>query len=215
MRQSLSHRLDYLVSDFGLWVRLYDANTVDPGHVETISQLRGLGVGNAIGDTGYVRSLNTTLSKWLAYRPLPKPSDAALEAALAPLRQDLLGLEGEALDDPHLDREVVGGKVFNVISAVASALGKPHLPLVLGSKAIHHVLPDLVPPIDNVTTAWFFTWGEGAASSTRAQATFMQAFEALHEVALRADPRRYVTGRGWRTSLSKVLDNALEGYRRG
>ncbi len=56
----------------------------------------------------------------------------------------------------------------------------------------------------------FFGWSTFDPQNYQ-QLTFSEAFELFAEVARRTQPSRLV-GKGWRTSTTKVLDNALIGY---
>jgi hypothetical protein len=42
--------------------------------------------------------------------------------------------------------------------------------------------------------------------------TFLQTHRGFCELARRVQPQQYVDGRGWRTSRTKILDNALIGF---
>lgn len=82
--------------------------------------------------------------------------------------------------------------------------------IVPGTKTMHHLLPDLVPPMDRAWTGAFFLWS--AAAPQYAQATtFERTFTSFSHMAVAAQPRQYV-GEGWRTSRTKILDNAVIGY---
>jgi hypothetical protein len=85
--------------------------------------------------------------------------------------------------------------------------------LVAGTKTLHHLLPDLVVPMDRRWTGMFFQLGSHEWQHPPNQhRAFLQAHRALCEVARRAQPQQYVDGRGWRTSRTKILDNALIGF---
>jgi hypothetical protein len=82
--------------------------------------------------------------------------------------------------------------------------------IVAGTKTLHHLLPDLVPPMDRAWTGAFFLWS--AAAPRYAQATtFTRTFTGFAQVAQTVRPGQFVGG-GWRTSRTKVLDNAAIGY---
>ena len=85
--------------------------------------------------------------------------------------------------------------------------------IVAGTKTLHHLLPDLVVPMDRAWTGTFFRFHlpewQDPASQRR---IFELAYTHFVVVAQRAQPAQYVTGQGWRTSRSKVIDNALIGY---
>lgn len=79
-----------------------------------------------------------------------------------------------------------------------------------GTKTLHHLLPDLVPPMDRAWTGAFFCWSTAAPQYAQ-QVTFSRTFAGLAEIAWTVQPARYV-GPGWRTSVSKLVDNAAIGY---
>lgn len=82
--------------------------------------------------------------------------------------------------------------------------------VVAGSKALHHMFPDLVVPIDRAYTQRFFGW-----PTPRFQydpiGCFTEAFASFARIARAVEPSRYV-GSGWYTSRSKVIDNAIVGF---
>ncbi len=111
------------------------------------------------------------------------------------------------LDSPILDVANAGARVWRLIKSVQLVENKAVL--VPSTKALHHVLPDLVVPMDRAYTRPFFGWHAPEFQSHQARC-FEHAFGAFHRVAKRANPRQYV-GTGWNTSLSKVIDNAVVG----
>jgi hypothetical protein len=82
--------------------------------------------------------------------------------------------------------------------------------IVAGSKTLHHLLPDLVPPMDRAWTGAFFLWSAAGPQSAQ-RVTFTRTFTGFAEIARATEPSRYI-GQGWRTSRTKVLDNAIIGY---
>lgn len=85
--------------------------------------------------------------------------------------------------------------------------------IVAGSKALHHVLPDLVPPIDRQYTFRFFT-GQKAVYGGEERA-FMEWFPLLCEVGRRCSDEiaAVVERRGFMaTGPAKVIDNAIMGF---
>ena len=85
-----------------------------------------------------------------------------------------------------------------------------HSLIVPGTKTVHHILPDLVPPMDRDWTGAFFLWS-AAAPQYAQETTFTRTFTGLTQIARDVQLTGY-TGGGWRTSTSKVLDNAIIGY---
>ena len=87
------------------------------------------------------------------------------------------------------------------------------VPIVAGTKTLHHLLPDLVVPMDRAWTGTFFQFHLPEWQDSGSQRRIFQlAYSQFAEVARRVQPQQYVTGQGWRTSRSKVIDNALIGY---
>jgi hypothetical protein len=82
--------------------------------------------------------------------------------------------------------------------------------IVAGTKTLHHLIPDLVPPMDRAWTGAFFGW-RLLDPQNRQTEIFSKALAGLYGVAVAARPSRLV-GAGWRTSLTKILDNAVIGY---
>jgi hypothetical protein len=81
--------------------------------------------------------------------------------------------------------------------------------IVPGSKALHHLLPELVVPIDRAYTQRFFDWANPTFQSFP-ERCFRQAFTAFARIARETQPQQY-EGSGWYTSRTKVIDNAIVG----
>lgn len=57
--------------------------------------------------------------------------------------------------------------------------------LVSGTKTLHHLLPDLFPPMDGKWTGRFFEWG---GSDLRSRQAFLAAWRDLQRVAAACHP---------------------------
>ncbi len=102
-------------------------------------------------------------------------------------------------------------QVWDVIASLRVSTSETRI--VAGSKALHHVLPDLVPPIDRQYTFRFFT-GQKAVQGGDERA-FIEWFPYFVEIARRCRPSiENVLGRGgfMATSSTKVIDNAIIGF---
>ena len=81
--------------------------------------------------------------------------------------------------------------------------------LVSGSKALHHLLPDLVVPMDRAYTQKFFGWHNPEFQYSQKRC-FTEALSAFTDIAARVKSEKFV-GNGWNSSRTKVIDNALIG----
>jgi hypothetical protein len=84
--------------------------------------------------------------------------------------------------------------------------------LVAGTKTLHHLLPDLVPPMDREWTGRFFGLHGPEWQGASQRRTFLKLYRTFVDVARQTAPQRFVTGHGWRTSRTKILDNAMISY---
>lgn len=80
--------------------------------------------------------------------------------------------------------------------------------IVAGTKTLHHLLPGLVIPMDHVWTGMFFKLHDPDWQQSQ-ERTFRRVYPQLMTVAQQVHPQQYVSGHGWRTSQTKILDNAL------
>jgi len=82
---------------------------------------------------------------------------------------------------------------------------------VANSKALHHLLPALVPPIDRAYTLRFFY--ADTTLSKGDEATFKEIYPYFHRIAVAR--REQITshlGTGMNTSETKVIDNAIVAF---
>ena len=103
--------------------------------------------------------------------------------------------------------------VWNVVSELQVGIGSTRI--VAGTKALHHLLPDLVPPIDRAYTVQFFFNNKNAIQGDESRQ--YEAFRLMysHVVAICHNNRREIKSRigsHMNTSFTKVVDNAIVGY---
>lgn len=126
------------------------------------------------------------------------------------LEQPIRMLSVLALADLTMEEiKNVSEQVWTVISGLHIGCGLTKI--VAGSKALHHVLPELVPPIDREYTIRFFfhhkTLSQGDAVA------FQEIYPRFHRIAVeRRGQIQLRIGRGMHTSATKVIDNAIVGF---
>jgi hypothetical protein len=214
-RDIVAARVGALIASFDRYLAVYDAQPAFrpdqlAAHRQTIELRRRAGsAAAAAADPEFAASLHRTLRAWgLGMRAsvlLPEP---ALAAALAAAIPALAELDDLRIDDPGLP-----DRATDHIWALVSGLGvvENQAKIVAGTKALHHLLPDLVPPIDREWTGLFFGYQPQRFQSGQ-QSLFHNMFATFRDIALQVDLASRVNGLGWRTSTSKLLDNAAIGY---
>ena len=109
------------------------------------------------------------------------------------------------------EAEAVAQDVWRIIERLR--VSRSETRIVASSKALHHVLPDLVPPIDRQYTFRFFT-GQNAVNHGDERA-FLEWFPLPCEIGTRCKGEIEAAlerGGVMATSRSKVIDNAIIGF---
>ncbi|QFU90192.1 hypothetical protein [Amycolatopsis sp. YIM 10] len=214
-RDLVEKRLDGLVAGFERYVEGYDqltpfTTTQAVTHRRTIAdRLAAGGVAAALDDREFVARLHRTLTAWrLGMRGSYLAPLDEFFAALQASRAAIIELEPLRIDDAA-ETGAVADRIWQVMDGLGVVNNKARL--VAGTKTLHHLLPDLVVPMDRRFTGKFFGLHPYEWQSDQ-QRTFRRLHAAFAEVARAVGPERYVTGTGWRTSRTKVLDNAMIAY---
>lgn len=103
----------------------------------------------------------------------------------------------------------VGDQLWNLIEGLAIVENRARV--VALSKTLHHLLPDLIPPIDREYTGRFFGW-HIPEFQTAQREIFETAWDAFRSVARQVDLDAHVGTAEWNTSPTKVIDNAIIGF---
>jgi hypothetical protein len=207
----------FLIADFPRYLQLFER---DPPfrrygqweyHFETIKRRRALGSAKAaLTDNEFLAGLYKTLQAWgIGIRGSKLRSAEEFASALRAKGSEIVALDGTAIDDPKMNAHETGQQVWHLINTLGIVDNKTRI--VPGTKALHHLLPELVVPIDRAYTQEFFCWHNPTFQHEQ-QRCFDQAFAAFAEVARKANPAQYVGQNDWHTSRTKVIDNALIGF---
>lgn len=210
-------RIDTLVADFDLCVEFYDCSIpfTRSGqyefHRRTIDRRIAIGsVEVAIHDEQFTELLYQTLQHWGIGRrasrivPLMEFRRTVADHAAQLIALELLTIEKVT----ESDVKSVSTSIDELISDLSIVENRARI--VAGTKTLHHILPNLVPPMDRAWTGAFFGWSTLDPQNSQAR-ILGEAFEAFADIARRTNPSRLI-GAGWRTSSTKVLDNAVIGY---
>jgi hypothetical protein len=169
---------------------------------------------NAACDQEFARSLRETLRSWkIGIRNAEVVSQAEFHHQLYQIASMLSPLEDYRIDDPGMNVHEIANSVWKIITHLDIARLRTTRKFVRnkvvgGTKAVHHLLPDLVFPIDRKYTETFFEWG---SFDIHPEECFKSAFHSVSEVARKVGLEKYLET-GWRNSRAKILDNAIIGY---
>jgi hypothetical protein len=213
-----------LVADFERHLAYYEANPpfARPkqlaAHRRTIDLRRRLGSAvAAVADDKFLDNLAETLIAWGV------GSHDAILVETPEFRSQMRrrAVEIAALDGILVDQAdtATGDRIWRIIRSLDIVLGRRTLKptqskLVGGSKALHHLLPELVVPVDRMYTAPFLLriQPQHFQNPSKEAETFRIAFESVRAVAKAANPAQYVDRSEWDISRSKVIDNAIVGF---
>lgn len=170
-REETKARVAKLIAGFEEYVQAYDHNppfSAERLHVyrTTVALRRQAGsVRSAVESNTFVGSLYLTLGKWRIGQHQSKlaPLDnfeAALRAVLPRMEQ----LERVAINGTGLQLNVTE-QVWQLIYALGVV--QNNAKIVAGTKTLHHLLPDLVPPMDREYTRPFFGFPDPALGDYR------------------------------------------------
>ncbi|MHB8463705.1 MAG: hypothetical protein ACYDH6_16590 [Acidimicrobiales bacterium] len=115
---------------------------------------------------------------------------------------------------PPTDEASVAADVWSVIASLKVSTSGTKI--VAGSKALHHVLPEVVPPIDRQYTFRFFTGQKAVRNGERIG--FTEWFPIFCDIGRRCRPdieRIQARGGIMATSPTKIIDNAIIGFMQG
>lgn len=190
-------------------------------HCESIRRLEELenSADRAVNDDRFCELLYATLTAWGMHKMTPSTQLQNFDTFKKNLRKQtenmkflsgyrILELTSNNLGD-------TARKIWSLIDALDINTSS-NARLVVGSKALHHLLPELVPPIDGKNTLPFF--GKRANNRSKEEKCFIEIYKYMHDIACRCRKEigrilsRTGDGMGMNTSVTKVIDNAILGY---
>jgi hypothetical protein len=218
--QRMQGRVDELVEGFGHYVDVFDEKDPFTGpslyfHFKTLNLLRRhASATQALEDCEFFESMYATLTAWGMHKMGPRGAKLVeLPKLIGSFRQQadqirwvesLCIWEIETQDVPEIAR-----LLWDIISRLQVGVGKTKI--VAGSKALHHVLPDLIPPIDREYTIRFFY--NRTMLRRDGEREFTEIYPHFHRIGKSCQSEiQSRLGAGMNTSVTKVIDNAIVGY---
>ena len=217
--REVEHRIKELCNNFEFYLRRFDELNPFTGpsvyfHLKTLGRLNSLGLSKALEDRLFFEYLYATLASWGMHRMGPKGAKLVeftdFVETLQRQKSKILNLRGVKLTQI---REEELNRIMNRLWEILSNLriSSSETQLIAGSKALHHLLPDLLPPIDRQHTLRF-VYGYNPTYGSEEQ-WFKRAYSCLWRIGFRKrDVIPQWVGKGFHTSETKVIDNAIIGY---
>jgi hypothetical protein len=216
----MDERVSELVGGFDGYVRVFGSSERFTGpswyfHRKTLAlRARHQSVAAMMDDDSFFDALYATLTAWGLHRMGPGNTRLrdlgdlreSVRAQANPL-EELTGLDITGIGEA--ERPAVVEKVWSVLSSLRVSVAA--VQIVANSKALHHLLPALVPPMDREYTYRFFYCRTMLSIDERT--AFTEIFTRLLRIgAERASVIRSLIDGTWNTSTAKVVDNAVVGY---
>ena len=214
--------VDELIATFSECVDRFERSNAFPGpslyfHERAIERRRAhVDAASLLADTQFLETVYAVLPAWGMHRMGKQKAkvvdfDLMVDSfrAMAEPIQALWQRSITAIADDEVAD--VSDQVWHIIAGLKVSQSETRI--VAGSKALHHVLPDLVPPIDRQYTFQFFT-GQKSVQHGDA-AAFAEWFPYFCEIGRRCRPEiDQITERAgfMATSSAKVIDNAIIGF---
>jgi hypothetical protein len=217
----MDERVQELIRGFSNFVKIFEDSERFSGpsiyfHRRTLERLRAHGsVSEAFGDDAFIESLYATLVSWGMHR---MGGRGARMVDFNAFKASLVSQQGriEQLSDLRLNQissaqvAAITGDLWSIISGLNIGVGETKI--VIGTKTLHHVIPELVPPMDRRYTLRFFF--EQTNMNQGDQMAFAEMFPRFHQIAnTSAEEVTSLIGIGsMSTSSTKIIDNAIVGY---
>lgn len=216
----IQQRISDLSQDFGGCLDYFDAAEpfVGPSgyfHRKTLAARSvHTSIPSLLKDDLFFDWLYATLTAWGLHRMGPGNTKLRdLEEIKESFREQTTALE--SLSDFRITRltssdgESITPQIWSILSSLRISVAKAQI--VANSKALHHVLPALVPPIDREYIFNFF-YNRKSLSIPEDEA-FPEIYGGMCRLAAdHAEEINLRIGEGFHTSEAKVIDNAIVGY---
>ena len=187
----------------------------------------------AVSDQTFLKDIHTILKAWYGKRAwlvvdfhifkseiklieshLDKLSQFRIERFQDHCLQCRMGLPPLKISPQDLPTAHCIGCVTSLLWATIESLNLTtgNAKIVSGTKTLHHLLPNLLPPMDNRYTGEFFLGygiGQGGEPVFR---NLYSGFVDLARCLTQNEKFMSHVGQGFNTSLTKTLDNAIIGF---
>jgi hypothetical protein len=214
-----SNQVIELITEFDIFIKAFDqirpfsARKVET-HLETLKLVRAASKPtNVLDNDLWFQKLLPTLEAWgMDARGATLLNLSTVRSSFISLRPQLVEIQDYRLIDIPISRVFsIGRQIWNIVNKLE--VGAQATRLVANSKALHHLFPDLIPPIDRKYTISFFYGRPEALQAKTQQDKFEDMWPAFHKIASNtAEISQKYIGQYMHTSIPKIIDNAIVGY---
>ena len=216
----MERRVTDLIAGFDQYVQAFSDGNPFTGpsiyfHHKTLAILRQHSTPcSALHSDEFLDYLYATLASWGMHRMGPRGAKLAdmsqIKDSFAHQEASIREVQSLSMCTiPSADVAHVTSRVWSILDGLG--VGASGTKLVANSKALHHLLPALVPPIDRAYTLRFFY--NNMMLSKGDEATFKEIYPRFHRIAVACrDQIASHLGTGLNTSETKVIDNAIIGF---
>jgi hypothetical protein len=209
-----------LCKDFGKWVNIanQDGRPDSPArhfHLRTINRLKGIGLDGVFKDALFFDYLYATLPVWGMDRGKKENRLFGFQDFMNGIcrqKEKITGLGSQNLATLNSkDSDFVfnfAGQLWKLVEDISIGISTRENTLVLGTKTLHHFLPDLVPPIDGEYTLHFFSIsGKGEKQFVSIFIKYLDIYKSEHDLI-----GKLTSTNPLNSSTTKTIDNAIIGY---
>ena len=217
--ERMNERVKELKENFDDFVEYFDSTPIFSGpslyfHKRVIDILRKEGLPRALKSEQFFEYLYAILASWGLHR-MGKTNTKLVDfdkfkGSITSQKERFLTLEDKRITEINIDTHITS--ITNQLQELVKNLkiGEGETKIVFNSKAIHHLLPNLMPPVDRQYTLLFFY---NSTSPSHIERCFSEIYPKFISIALeKKDSILQKVGKGFHTSETKVIDNAIVGY---
>lgn len=168
-----------------------------------------------LADTQFLEYVYAVLPAWGMHRMGPQAAKVREFAPIITALRDKADVIEQLwpLQITSLDERTARDAAYSAWEVIAHIkVSASETQIVAGSKFLHHLLPDLIPPIDRRYTFSFFTGQISVASDRAAFADWYPKLAAIGTQCRAPIVATIMRGGFMATGHAKVVDNAIIGF---
>lgn len=185
-------------------------------HHQTIEMTKNIRLSELIQNDRFLEYIYATLTSWGMHRMgegNTKLTDFNIfQNSVRSEWKNIEKLQIYEIDNIPIEQETqIMVAIYDILSSLKVGIGETKI--VAGSKTLHHILPNLVPPIDGEYTMKFFYDNRTTALHNGEGEAFGNIFKNFCKIGELCKPLIFShIGSGMNTSKTKTIDNAIIGY---